>query len=72
MKSPRFSKDQALPSDPFSLFDAFLTDLIIDRAPVDARTGLSHWFENADKQEAAKPKIQTRSRRKAKTVLAAA
>ena len=70
MKSPRFSKDQALPSDPFSLFDAFLTDLIIDRAPVDARTGLSHWFESADKKETAKPK--TRSRRKAKTILAAA
>jgi len=70
MKPPRFSKNQSIPSDPFEMFDAFLIDLIIDRAPVDARTGLSHWFEGASKKEEAKTK--TRSRRKAKTVLAVA
>lgn len=36
--------------DLFDSLDLFLTGLILDRAPVDARTGLGDWLAQADRK----------------------
>ncbi len=45
--------------DLFDALDSFLTGLILDRAPVDARTGLGDWL-GAIEGKPAKPRARKR------------
>ncbi len=49
-------------ADPFDALDMFLTGLILDRAPADARTGLGEWLAEAGRQ---RPASKARGRKKA-------